>query len=1326
MSFHSVVAASVLVSVGLTFAAVPRPAAPRPRAPAVPARDDYFDLAQPRFRVFTDEDGLPQNAVTSLAFDRNGYLWAGTKDGLARYNGRTWEIVELPVRSLSNWVHGLTATRDGSIWVATRGAGVCRFANGQWTTWNSGNGLPHDITHMLTEITNDDGTSTVWCATDGGLTCFDGERWRQEDDWLKDIGARAIYAGVGEGGQPVLWIGSMKPGLWVYEHSKLRQVSSVESGAPKRGIVDLCERVEHGRRVLYAGTMGSGVARWDGVGWELPSPGNGLPDGFVCTIREVNSELGSALWVGMISGLVRLDGEQGVKSHFRSGLPAAGVWAIAQTPAALGGRTVWLGTGGAGLARVELGRWKSITEREGLPYSSVYALLETTSPERALWVGTGVAGLVRYSNGKWTVFTDETGFPDNAVTALIEAPDLDGSPTVYAGTNSNGVQRFSGGKWADYVGVPARVNQFLRSRDGALLVGTNEGLFRIVGARAEPVDVWRSLARALAETTRGDGAPMLWIGGDRGLVVWDGDVLHEYGRDFGLPNESILCLTPSTDAGLDVMWVGTRGGCARLEIDPGTGLPIRALTWTDHTEPALPNNTVYQVREDRSHRFYLFTNKGIVRLAPLRAGATSLEDFSLHTFTVDDGLPSNECNTGASYVDSQGRILAGTISGIAILDPATEIVDTTPKPLLIESTAWTGGPGPLPPDASLAYDESSLTFDFTLLSHFREADTRFRTRLTGLDDEPSPWTSDHKKEYTSLPAGSYVFEVWGRDYAGNVSGPVQVRFQVRPAPWFTWWAYVLYVMALASLIWLGVRIRMSALGNRNLLLEDGIRQRTRELAGTVEELKRSERAARELREHAEALRDSALASESRAIEASRAKSTFLANMSHELRTPMNAILGFVQLMQRDESLSLEQRDNLDVISRSGEHLLGLINDVLSISKIEAGQATLNVSVFDLRRLLKALEEMFRLRVESKGLECIFEVGSHVPKYVQGDEGKVRQILINLLGNAVKFTATGSVRLRASWEGGRATFLVEDTGEGISAEELPKLFGAFQQTEAGRRSTEGTGLGLAISRSYAWLMDGEITVNSQPGRGSAFTVEISLPVAATPEHEVDDRRVTGFAPGTPPQRVLIVDDVYENRALLAKLLALVGFETLEASNGREAVQYWESWRPQAILMDMRMPIMDGMAATREIRRLEALQSGRQQTIIIALTASAFEHDRAEILAAGCDDFVPKPFRDTVVIEKLGEYLGIKYVYAEPHGKATAPRLPDPVSLGPALRAVAPELRDRLEASLVEGDLGRAQRVIQEIALDDEQLAADLQALARAYRVEEILSLIGGGA
>jgi signal transduction histidine kinase/CheY-like chemotaxis protein len=452
--------------------------------------------------------------------------------------------------------------------------------------------------------------------------------------------------------------------------------------------------------------------------------------------------------------------------------------------------------------------------------------------------------------------------------------------------------------------------------------------------------------------------------------------------------------------------------------------------------------------------------------------------------------------------------------------------------------------------------------------------------------------------------------------------------------------------------------------------------------------------------------------------ANQTKSSFIANMSHELRTPLNAILGFAQLMMRSKTLSTENQENVGIITRSGEHLLTLINNVLDLSKIEAGKTTLNPKRFDLYRLLDDLDDMFRLRTEDKKLQLLFEQCANTPRYIQTDEVKLRQVLINLISNAIKFTYEGGVLVRVmarsspeiASPAGDSPFLmlhfeIEDSGVGIAVEEMDSLFEAFSQTQSGKQTQEGTGLGLPISRKFVQLMGGDMSVSSQVGQGTIIKFEIQVIEVDSAEEEAGQlqKQVAALASDQPQYRILVVDDKEINRQILVKLLTPVGFEIQEATNGQEAIDRWQQWQPHLIWMDMRMPVLNGIEATRYIKA----QSSGNSTKIIALTASSLEEERAAILAVGCDDFMRKPFRTNEIFDALAKHMGVRYVYEEINER---PHQPQPLAvsnLQPSdLNIMSAQWIAEFHLSAI---AGREQRLIELIQQIPDQQSVTVKAL-----------------
>ncbi len=480
----------------------------------------------------------------------------------------------------------------------------------------------------------------------------------------------------------------------------------------------------------------------------------------------------------------------------------------------------------------------------------------------------------------------------------------------------------------------------------------------------------------------------------------------------------------------------------------------------------------------------------------------------------------------------------------------------------------------------------------------------------------------------------------------------------------------------------------------------------------------------------------------RAAIANRAKSQFLAKMSHELRTPLNVILGFAQVMNRSPNIPSEFQEHLGIISRSGDHLLHLINDLLEMSRIEAGQLVLTERSYNLHRLLVSLQSMFALKASQKGLTLEFAIAPDVPQFVCSDEAKLRQILINLLSNAIKFTPAGKVRLAVQAtpvstpprpcacdphesDCGQAIQLVmqvTDTGCGIAIADWETVFEAFMQTDQGR-DAQGTGLGLAISRQFARLMHGDITLQSVLNQGTTFTCTVilyqpSLAASDVLEPVANTLQVLALAPDQPPYRILVVEDILENRQLLVTLLTSVGFEVDAVGDGLAAIAHWQTWQPHLIFMDIQIPEIDGHETTRRIRALAAT-TDTPPPKIIALTANAFENDRAAALAAGCDDFLTKPFNEATLFAAIARHLPVHYHYAELSSTVVPSGLR---SVTPADLQIMPAgWRRQAYLAAIDLDEIKLLELIQQIPDPHHDLKQHLSHLVTSYQFEVVMNL-----
>jgi len=579
----------------------------------------------------------------------------------------------------------------------------------------------------------------------------------------------------------------------------------------------------------------------------------------------------------------------------------------------------------------------------------------------------------------------------------------------------------------------------------------------------------------------------------------------------------------------------------------------------------------------------------------------------------------------------------------------------------------------------LDHSRDALRFRFTAPTFAAGGLVEFQSRLVGFDDSWSPWSSRDETTFTNLSGRGFAFEVRARVDSGEPGPVTRWTFAVLPPWWLTTYAFVAYALAMALGVVLIVRWRLGVARRERKRLERIVAERTVELAHE---------------------RD-------RAAEASQAKTMFLARMSHELRTPLHAILGYSRLLADDPGVPGAARDRLRIVRASGQHLLRLINEVLDLSKIEAGKLELRVEAFDLEVLLQEVCDAQEARATLKSLGFLRPTALPA-RHVLGDAAKLRQVLENLLGNATKFTAAGEVGLAVAPGAaeGRMRFAVRDTGPGLEPAELEKLFQPFTQTRTGERTREaGTGLGLAISQRLVALMGGRIEVESAPGRGATFSFDIPLPVAASPHPVRREAAIEGY--DGPRRHVLAVDDIEANRALFVDLLTPLGFTVATAVTAEEALDRLETRRPDLLLLDLRLPGMNGFELARRIRR-DPRHEGMK---ILAASASVLGHDPGEALAAGCDGFIPKPFLEADFLARVGELLGLTWRVRTPVAVADDRPL-DPALLGEldtaaragdvvGMRGALARLRERhpgsthvaaLEAALADFDIDRLSRLL----------------------------------
>ena len=758
-----------------------------------------------------------------------------------------------------------------------------------------------------------------------------------------------------------------------------------------------------------------------------------------------------------------------------------------------------------------------------------------------------------------------------------------------------------------------------------------------------------------------DTGGVLWFGTEGGVSRYDGDEFTTFTTQDGLAHNRIHAIYPDPDG---AVWFGTEGGISRYDGDQFTTLTVQG---------GLAHNRVHAIYRDTEGVLWCGTEQG---------GVSMYDGTAWVTLDTRDGLAGSRVYS--IHPNSDGSLLFGTEGGATryrrgSTPPQVRVISVQTDSLYREFEEVE----PLTAGHRITVTYSAV--DFKTAPQKRQ----YRCRIQELDPDWRPPSRSTQFEWTPKQAGTYTFQVQAIDRDLGYSAPANLIVTVVPPwhldPWIALPSAGGILILLAGAIGFGTRYYSQRRESRRLR----------------EQMLVQERQARR-----------------EAEQANRAKSVFLANMSHEIRTPMNAILGYAQILQDESDLLPRQQHGIQTIARSGEHLLALINDVLDLARIEAGRLELNEVDFDLSRLVRELAAMFELRCAQKGLAWRVEM-ERGSSWVRGDENKLRQVLINLLGNAVKFTERGEVVLQMETApDDRYRFAVRDTGPGISPERQTLIFQPFEQAEEGARKG-GTGLGLAIAQRHVTLMGGTLELESAPGQGACFA--FTLPLSPASDERSFRQRETNqlarhLAPGCTVQ-ALVVDDVPENQVVLGHVLEQIGAQVRLAGSGEEALEQVHQSLPDIVFMDMRLPGIDGIQAMQRIWD----EFGRERVKIAAISASLMAHERQQYQEAGFDAFLGKPFRREQIYACLAELLRVEFVYETPPAETgeTAPDLPEIVLPG-ELHAHLWETADLSQVTAFE----RYLEEVQALGVAGQRLAGRLSELNQQYDRDALLALLEG--
>ncbi|MDB5232702.1 MAG: response regulator [Chitinophagaceae bacterium] len=1169
-----------------------------------------------KFQHLQTAAGLSQSNVLSIIQDSRGFMWFGTRDGLNKYDGYTFTVYKNDPRNpnsiSNNYIAGIKEGADGNIWIATWGGGLNKYdrKKNKFTCYkhdpNNSNSLPGDFINTVIE----DDKGNIWIGTEAnGLCVFDPKKntftrylhSAGDSKSLSDDFIRIIY----QDKSHRVWIGTTHGGLNLFDpetHSFI-QYKHDENLATSLSYNEVYALFEDSQDRLWIGTNGGGLNLFNTTRKEFthfkndPRNSNSLPKDEVYSIVEDKNH---NIWIGTENGGLSIynPGKSIFENYIHdeidnTSLSNNSIYSICRDTKG----NMWIGSFSGGVDFVNsdnhFTHYKHNSNKTSLSSNLVLCIFEDS--KKNIWVSTDGGGLNLFNaaTGNFTHFVHDESNPNTICGNYVLNLTEDSNHNLWIGTWGNGVSVYNPAtkKFKHFKNIPSDTTSLSNNNGWILYEDKDKNMW--IGTYGGGLNLYMPATHSFRRYTYNDSNPAgissnkihsifddgegnLWIGTDGGgLNVFNkktkqfSHYIHDNKKN-SLASNSVGYIVKDRNG---IFWIATESGLSRFDK--------RLNQFTNYsTIDGLPNNVIFGIIEEQNN-LWISTNKGISRFTPL----TKI----FKNFTVVDGLQGNEFKEKAFCRSSSGAFYFGGNNGFNIFYPEKINQASFDPPLVftnfrifnksVQITSDKNTSSPLKEDIaetrslSIPYESSVIEFEFAALNYTTNEKRQYAYMLDGFDKTWNEVGEKRTATYTNLPPAFYVFKVKTLNNEGQWSSHIaSIDLHIVPPFWLTWWFKILSVFTIIGSCIFLYRLRIKNIKEQKTALEVQVKERTQQLILLTDEERKARKDAEDARAEAE--------------KANRAKSIFLATMSHEIRTPMNGVLGMTALLS-ETSLTEEQHNYAETIKHCGETLLTVINDVLDFSKIESGNMELESKDFDLRTCIEEVLDIFAGKAASVGLDLVYQIDHNVPSQIIGDGLRLRQILMNLVGNAIKFTHKGEifvgVQLLDKIGNDKIIlgFEIRDTGIGIPAEKMHRLFKSFSQVDSSTtRKYGGTGLGLAICEKLIALMNGTIKVNSEVNAGTVFNFTIQTAPSIQGIRNYLYQNLIGLE----GKKILIVDDNATNRQILEGQLLQWKLTPVSASSGKEALAILDK-DPMfdLLLSDMHMPGMDGVLLAQHIRK-----------------------------------------------------------------------------------------------------------------------------------------------